>query len=65
MKTEINPYLKVTIKNEMLRADTFLKLCEAAAMKDDGVVTKEEQEIIKKLKKAMQEYVKSLEKIMG
>ena len=34
-------------------------------MKDDGVVTKEEQEIIKKLKKAMQEYVKSLEKIMG
>ena len=65
MKTEINPYLKVTIKNEMLRADTFLKQCEAEAMKDDGVVTKEEQEIIKKLKKAMQEYVKSLEKIMG
>ena len=32
---------------------------------DDGVVTKEEQEVIKKLQKAMQDYVKTLEKILG
>ena len=65
MKNKLNPYLKVTIKNEIMRADTFLKQCRAAALKDDGVVTKEEQEVIKKLQKAMQDYVKTLEKILG
>lgn len=65
MKTEISPYMKITITNESMRARTFLKECEAAAMKDDGVVSKEEQAVLKKLQKTIQEYVKGLDKLLS
>ncbi|MBR5179451.1 MAG: hypothetical protein IKW90_11705 [Lachnospiraceae bacterium] len=50
--------------NESMRAGTFLKECEAAAMKDDGVVSREEQAVLKKLQKTVQEYVIALEKLL-
>lgn len=65
MKTEISPYLKITITNESMRAGAFLKECEAAAMKDDGVVSREEQVVLKKLQKIVQDYVKSLDKLIS
>ena len=61
---DISPYLKITIANESMRADAFLKQCEAAAMKDDGVVSREEQAVLKKLRKAIEEYVKNLSKLV-
>lgn len=63
MKGKISPFLKISITNESMRASSFLKQCEVAAQKDDGIISKEEQEVLKKLKKAIQDYVKILDKL--
>ena len=61
----ISPYLKIEITNEALRASSFPKLCEAAALKDDSIVTKDEQKIINELNNISKKYVKALEKLIG
>ena len=63
MKEKISPFLRISIANESMRASAFLKQCEVAAQKDDGVISKDEQEVLKKLKKAIQDYVKTLDKL--
>ena len=52
----INPYMKVQIKNQVLEVDNFLKLLRGAAVKDDGVVDSDEEKIIKKIEKASEKY---------
>lgn len=65
MKAAISPFLKIEITNEALRAASFPKMCEAAALKDDGMVTKDEQKVIDELNTITKKYVKALEKLVG
>ena len=57
----MNVYLRMQIQNMQTALDTFMTGCEMAVLQDDGVVSKEEEKILKNLKKATAEYKKVLE----
>ena len=57
-------YMELEIKNEILRSQNFIKLFEAAAQKDDNMISKQEQKIINKIEKLSNKYVAELEKII-
>jgi len=60
MSENINPYMKVQIKNEILETENFIELLKRAKEKDDGVVYADEDKVIKRLQKASERYIKSL-----
>lgn len=59
-----NNYLKIQIQNQILTVDNFLSICKLSALKDDGVVDKDEEKLLKKLEKASNEYKKVLSKMI-
>ena len=60
MSENINPYMKVQIKNEILETENFIELLKRAKEKDDGVVYADEDKVIERLQKASERYIKSL-----
>jgi hypothetical protein len=63
MKADINPLLKTEIGTQVMVVERFIKQCEMAAMKDDGVISKEERALLNKIAKASQKYVAELKKL--
>ena len=59
----ISPYLKLELKNEALQAGIFMNRCKAAALKDDGFVSKEEKAVLRKLERMTKRYIRRLERI--
>ena len=58
-----NKYIEAQINNMMLSINTFCQSLEFLATKDDGMISKEEQKIIRQLNKASEKYKKSLEEV--
>lgn len=59
----MNQYMSIAIRNEIMATKNFISTCNLAATKDDGVVDKEEQKQLNKIKKCCDRYIKELEKI--
>lgn len=59
----MNTHILTQINNILFSVKLFEDSLELAAMKDDGIISKEEEKIIRKAKKASEEYKKELEKI--
>ena len=63
-KPKRNPYLDVQIMNEIMETENFVKLCNAAAKKDDGAIDVNEAKMLKAIKKRSQSYIKALRKLI-
>lgn len=59
----MNPHIQLEITNEMLVTKNFINSCRVAAMKDDGIIDKDEQKLLNKIAKASNKFIKELEKL--
>lgn len=59
----MNSYIYAQIINMQAMTRTFEQACELAARKDDGKVSKEEERQLKRIKAAVQQFNKDLEKV--
>ena len=59
-----NNYLEMQIVNQIQLAENFKNTCKIASKKDDGVTSKEEQKILRKIDKVTDSYIKELRKIL-
>lgn len=59
----MNSYIYAQIINMQAMTRTFEQACELAARKDDGKVSKEEEKQLKRIKAAVQQFNKELEKV--
>lgn len=58
-----NKVIELQISNLELTIENFINSLEISALKDDGVISRDEEKIIQKLKKASRKYVDTLEKV--
>lgn len=61
----MNNYIDMQIRNMLLMLDTFEQSCEFAAKTDDGIISGQEEIILKKLKAAKQVFQKELKAIQS
>lgn len=61
---QLNPYLEMQVINQTLQVETFLNSLKFAAKKDDGVVDKDEAELIKDIEKISKKYIKELKDLV-
>lgn len=59
----MNAHMITQINQILISVKVFEDSLRIAAQKDDGVISKEEEKIIKKIEKASARYKKQLEKI--
>lgn len=59
-----NPYIKVSIANQMMIVSNFKKECEISAKKNDGIIDNEERKFLKKINKYSEKYERKLKKLM-
>ena len=59
-----NRYLKTQIQSQILAADNFVSICKMSALKNDGVVDKDEDKLLKKVEKITDDYTKALKKLI-
>lgn len=56
--------LQMQIMNHMQQCENFKNTCKISALKDDGVVSKEESKILSTIEKETDAYVKQLKKLL-
>lgn len=59
----MNVYIKMQIANAISFTNSFIDSCELAAIKDDGVVSKQEAKELKQIKTAAEKFKKKLERL--
>ena len=59
----MNFYIDAQITNMIAMKKTFEQSCELAAVKNDGIISRDEEKQIKKLKAVTQKYRKELESL--
>ena len=62
-EVEMNPYIEQQINNMIDLQQSFKQTCKVAAMKNDGIIDKEEQKVINAINKAVDKYIKALSNI--
>ena len=60
----MNRFMKSQINTVLLSMKTLDQSIEMAAMKDDGEISKEEQKEIKKIRKAIADFEKEMQKLV-
>lgn len=60
----MNPFMKHYIELNIAYLKTFKRSLHVAALKDDGVIDKDEQKTIDRANKITDKYIKELEKLM-
>jgi len=60
----MNTYMEMSIKACVGYLDSFVQGMKVAALKDDGIVSREEEKILKKLNKAKEKYKRELETLI-
>ncbi|MBO4291011.1 MAG: hypothetical protein J5898_03805 [Lachnospiraceae bacterium] len=61
----MNSFVRLEITQQMMNCRNFLSSVRRAALKDDGVIDKKEERLIRQLEKATRRYVKELGRISG
>lgn len=64
MKKPINPLITTEIGTQIMVVERFIKQCEMDALKNDGIIDKDEKVLLSKLTKASEKYVSELRKLM-
>lgn len=59
-----NTYLETQIINQINMVESFKQSCKLASLKDDGVISKDEQKILDKIQKESDLYIKNLRKVI-
>lgn len=59
----MNRFMQSQVNNALLALETLDKSIEMSALKDDGVVSKEEKRQIKQIRKAIEKLKHSMDKI--
>ena len=59
----MNRFMQSQVNNALLSLETLDKSIEMSALKDDGVISKEEKRQIKKIRKAIEKFRHSMDKI--
>lgn len=59
----MNSYINAQILNMITLTKTFEQACDLAALRDDGIKSREEEKKLKKIKAASQKFRKELESI--
>lgn len=59
----MNHYIYAQILNMQAMAKTFGQSCEMAALKDDGKISRDEEKQIKRIKAAVEQFCKELDKV--
>lgn len=59
-----NRYLKTQIQGQILAADNFVSICRMSALKNDGVIDKDEDKLLKRVEKITDDYTKALKKLI-
>ena len=59
----MNTYIRMQLNNMMSYLNGFEQACEMAAMRDDGVIDKQERKQVEQIKKACRQFRNELEKI--
>ncbi len=60
----MNPFLKISVQNQILQAENFVSVCNMDAKKDDNKISPEEAKALKQIEKAVAGYTKALAKII-
>ena len=64
MKKPINPLITTEISTQIMVVERFIKQCEMDALKNDGVIDKDEKALLAKLTKASEKYASELRKLI-
>lgn len=59
----MNAYLNQQILNAIMFNQNFILNCKAAALKDDGVINKDEAKKLKKIEAAAKKYISELQSV--
>lgn len=59
----MNDYIAAQIQNMTTMARTFEQSCKMAALKNDGVVDKAEEKLLKQIGSITQRFIKDLERL--
>ncbi len=59
----MNTYIRMQLNNMMSYLNGFEQACEMTAMRDDGVIDKQEKKQVEQIKKACRQFRNELEKI--
>ena len=60
----MNEFMKSQVNNALLSLKTLDKSIELAAVQDDGVMSKEEQKQVKRIRKAIRRFEKEMAKML-
>ncbi|MBP5197674.1 MAG: hypothetical protein J6033_01335 [Lachnospiraceae bacterium] len=63
MKKTDNPLIAADISTHILTVQRFIKQCEMNALKNDGVIDKEEKALLEKITKISGKYISELKKL--
>ena len=61
----MNDHMRLQIKTMLVSIDTFRNGLKIGAMKDDGIIDKNEEKILKKAEKASAQYAAVLKKLIN
>ena len=61
----MNDHMKLQIRTMLVSIETFRNGMKIGALKDDGVIDKNEAKILRKAEKASEKYASQLKKLIG
>lgn len=60
----MNVFLQIQCRNMISSVDIFLKACELAAKKDDGLISNDELKVLNEIQRAAADFVLQLETLI-
>ena len=60
----MNTFIRIQIRCMLSSVEAFMQSCRLAATKDDGIISKEEQRILRKINRVSNRYNKQLSRIL-
>ena len=60
----MNTFIQIQINYMVSSVEAFMRSCKLAATKDDGIVSKEERRILRKINRASNRYNRQLNRIL-
>lgn len=60
---QMNVYIDAQCKHMIAMVNTFIHSCELAAIKDDGNISRDEEKLLKKIKKSSNKFNNELKRI--
>ena len=62
--SSMNVFMQIQCRNMISSVDIFLKSCELAAKKDDGLISNDELKTLNEIRKAASDFILQLETLI-